>query len=656
MKKKSTPHFICWMILSSGRILRPHFLVFSICGLLLFSTSADDKTRHISLVDTPREEGIAWVQNLLKGMSLEQKVGQMIQIRCYPDYANNQSPDYLSIRSLIQQYHIGSVVLGMHISSGGPLRSSPIDVARTVNRLQKDSTLPLLIAADIERGLASRMADVPSFPWPMAFGAAGNVSDAERFGELTALEARSVGIQWAFAPVADVNSNPANPIINDRSFGEDPKQVATLVSAFIRGAHKNGLLLTAKHFPGQGDSSLDSHRGVSLITSDVQHLEKFELPPFESAIDARVDSVMLANIRVPALEPDLNKVATTSYNIATKVLRERLGFKGLIVTDALEMKGITALYDRSKRSPTAMAAVDAVKAGCDVISIPTDLDGAFHAILDAVNSGEIQITRIDESVRRILLMKAGVGLNRSRIVSIEDMTRLINQPEGFELAQGVSDKAITLVKYNGRRLPFDALVHQTSEALAKPNRSMVVIFMSDELESTNGHEFEAEFKQYRPETRFYYVDNRTATAGGIEILKNILRADEVVVVGYFAHRGARQLETKGASQTVFGLAGPSGRLLHEILRTDPENTIVVAMGSPYVIENFPEIQNYICTYAMAVTSERSAVKALFGEIQNHATLPVTLSGTAKRGFAIPWPSKSSMILNSAAGDQWVVTN
>src|SRR3989449_3739767 len=375
------------------------------------------------------KEGRKWAEQTLKGLSLEEKVGQMLQVRYYADYKDFDSNAYKHVRDELQKYHIGSVVFGMHFNRLGPVRSSPLDAARVANQLQRDSKLPLLLAADLERGVASRLSNVPGFPWAMAFGAVGDVNEVEHFAAITAQEARAIGVQWALAPVADVNNNPTNPVINDRSFGEDPEGVGALVAAFIRGARANGLLVTAKHFPGNGDTSVDSHRALASIDGDLAHLQRIEFPPFKSAIDAGVDSILLAHARVPALEPDPEKITTVSSHIVNGVLKGQLGFKGVVLTDALEMRGLTKLYDPQKGSPTARAAVDAIKAGSDVIMLPTDLDGAFHAIVEAVRSGEIPESRIDESVRKILQMKAAVCLNESPFVGLQQDSALTRQTE-----------------------------------------------------------------------------------------------------------------------------------------------------------------------------------------------------------------------------------
>jgi beta-N-acetylhexosaminidase len=401
----------------------------------------------------------------------------------------------------------------MHFDKSGPLRSSPPELAKVANQLQRDSKLPLLLAVDLERGVASRLNSVPSFPWPMAFGAADDASQVEHFAAITAQEARAVGIQWALAPVADLNSNPANPIINDRSFGENPERVSTMIVAFIRGAHRNGLLVTAKHFPGSGDTSIDSHRAVASINADIGHLRNTEFLPLEAAISAGVDSIMLAHARVPALEPDPNKITTISSNVVTGSLRGELGFKGVVITDALEMQGIKKLYDPARGSPTARAALDAVRAGCDVIMIPTDLDGAFHAIIAAVTNGEIPERRIDESVRKILAMKAAVGLDKNPFVDLDQVLALTSKPEDIAFAQDVADKAVTLVRENAQLLPLKA---NSSEMVktrgAVSGQQMVAVILGEPLEEKNGLEFEREIIARRPDATIFRFDGRFSGA------------------------------------------------------------------------------------------------------------------------------------------------
>jgi beta-N-acetylhexosaminidase len=591
------------------------------------------EVQHLN--DETRES--AWTIDTLHKMTLEEKVGQMLQVRYYADYADLEDPNYKKVREQVQKYHIGSVVFGMHFNKLGPIRSTALEAARISNQLQRDSKIPLLFAADLERGTASRLLGVPSAPWPMAWGAIGDVLVVERFGLLTAVQARAVGIHWALAPVADVNSNPANPVINVRSFGESPDQVSLLISAFIRGAHKGGLLVTAKHFPGNGDTSIDAHRSLASIDGDMAHLQKIELPPFEAAIASHVDSIMLTHARVPSLEPDPDKITTTSAKIVTELLKEQLKFKGVIVTDALEMRGITKLYDPASGSPTARAALDAVKAGCDVIMIPTDLDGAFHEILNAVKNGGITESRIDESVRKILEMKVAVGLDKDRFVDLSEVQGLTSRPEDMAFAQEIADKAVTLVRDDAKLLPLVKQQFPGKDESANEG-SIAIILLAEALEETNGVIFEKEINARLPNAKVFRFDGRFSGSMTSEIENAARTSDQIVLATYVVHGAARQVNFNGKQFSYFGLNGMAGRLFGEIVNNYPHKTAVIALGSPYLITSFPQIETYICTYAMTSSSEVSAVRALFGEVQNHAKLPVTLPGVAPLGFSLPWPS------------------
>ena len=612
------------------------------CGFYSRARSDGDPPEVLTLT----RKGHDWVEETLRGLSLEDKVGQMLLVRCYADYGSFEASDYKILQNGLQKDHIGSVILSEHLNAQGLVRVDPVVLARVANQLQSDSQLPLLVAADLERGVASRLKDVPDFPWPMAFGAVGDLTRVERFGAITARSARAVGIQWALAPVADVNSNPANPVINDRSFGEDPEQVGAMVAAFIRGAHENGLLVTAKHFPGYGNSSIDSHQAVASIDATLDHLQTVEFPPFRKAIESGVDAILLVHARVPALDPAPGKITTNSTKIVDEVLKGQFGFHGVVLTDALEMRGLTELYDPRKGNPMAQAAVEAVKAGCDVIMVPIYFDSAFQAIIDAVGSGQISESRIDESVRKVLVMKASVGLNRMRLVNLDQAAALTEKTEDLEFAQHVADEAVTLVRHNGRMLPLQETpasvgedATSAGESLTKPD--LVTIVLGQTLEGTNGHEFEKNVRSRHPGTQTLHYDNRSPLNLTTEILSAVNNAQSVVVAAYVGHTQVRNVIVDGKTSTSYGLSGPSGQLLQHILAVAPEKTIVVAFGSPYLIESFPDIQNYICTYAMASTSEISAVKALFGEVQNHAKLPVTLPSIAQRGFSLPWPPKST---------------
>ncbi len=612
-------------------------IVLSLFALLLSSSAAErySKAGPVSL----DKEGRRWAQQTLRKMTPQEKVGQMLSVRYFMDFENFDSDAYKQFRDQLQKYHIGSVVITVHVDGATLLKSPPLEAAMMTNQLQRESKWPLLIAADFERGLAQRMISVPQFPEAMAFGAAGNPAYVERFGAIVAEESRAVGIHWNFFPVADVNSNPSNPIINTRSFGEDPAAVGDMVAAFIRGARAHGMLTTAKHFPGHGDTATDSHLGVALVPSDAAHMASVELPPFKKAIAAGVDSVMVAHVTVPALDPDPNKVATISAAVINGVLRKQLGFKNLVVTDALEMRGLTSLYPPGQGNPAGRAAVDSVKAGNDMLLLPTDLDGAFQGVLNAVRRGEISQARIDESVLRILEAKASVGLHKARYVDLNKVPYLVSRQEDMQFAQQVTDAAVTLVRDNGQVLPLTRLQAPPTEgeiyrAQVKQDKQVVALVISDSVRGGWGRGFENALKSRRADATVFYVDNSLAAMLAPEILQAVKDAGKVVVAIYVSPSAGKQVMVDGKLVNSVGLEQASGDLLRQVLDAAAAKTAVVAMGNPYLVLGAGGVQTYLCTFSSISGAELSAVKVLFGELQPRGKLPVTLPGIAQRGFSL----------------------
>ncbi len=333
-------------------------------------------------------------------------------------------------------------------------------------------------------------------------------------------------------PDADVNSNPANPIINTRSFGEDPKQVGDLVTAYIKGARAAGMLTTVKHFPGHGDTATDSHLGVASVNVDRAHLDSIELPPFRQAIAAGVDAVMVAHVTVPALDPDPNHVATISPNVVSDLLEKQLGFKGLIVTDALDMAGLTHLF----ANDIGRAAVEAFKAGNDMLIIPADLGASYESMLKAVRSGEISKQRLDQSVLKILKIKGALDLNKSRTVDLAAIATTVGKPENIALGQHVAESAITLVRDNGKMLPLKSkgtakggLPYMTRE---ETHNQVVAVLFSDDVRTESGRAFGREFRARIPDAHVLYVDPRIAAGMSDEVLKAVDEAQTVVAAVY----------------------------------------------------------------------------------------------------------------------------
>jgi beta-N-acetylhexosaminidase len=576
--------------------------------------------------------GDKWAEKTLHKMSVEEKVGQLFMIWCRASFLNVENPEYLQLRDAMLKYHVGGFTMTVHVDGPLLLRSEPFEAAELLNRLQKDSKLPLLFSADFERGVAIRLMGATNFPHAMAFGADGKMEDAEAFGRITAEEARSVGVHWNFFPDADVNSNPANPIINTRSFGEDPKQVGDLVTAYIKGAHQGGMLTTVKHFPGHGDTATDSHLGVASVNVDQAHLNSIEFPPFRQAINAGVDSVMVAHVTVPTLDSDPNHVATISPLVVSDLLEKQLGFKGLIVTDALDMAGLTHLF----ANDIGRAAVEAFKAGNDVLLIPADLGASYQAMVKAVQSGEISSARLDRSVLKILKIKASLGLNDARTVDLTTLPASVGKPQDLAFGQQVADSAITLVRDNGKVLPLKskgtqkaALPYMSRE---ETHNQMVAVLFSDDVRSESGRAFGREFHARIPDSRVIYVDPRIADGMSAEVLKAVDEAQTVVAAVYVIPQAG-----KVGNSVV--MSDATGTLLQQVLDHAASKTAVIAMGNPYLASDFLKIENYMCTFSNATVSEVAAVKALFGEIPIRGHLPVTIPNIAQRGAGLDRPAQ-----------------
>jgi beta-N-acetylhexosaminidase len=602
--------------------------------------------------------GQKWADKTLRRMSTEDKVGQLFAIWVRVQFFNDADPTFVQLRDNIRKYHIGSLVMSVPVDGPVLLKSQPSVAAELLNRLQKTSKLPLLVSADFERGVSMRLNGTTVFPHAMAFGATGKTENAEAFGRITALEARAIGVHWNFFPDADVNSNPANPIINTRSFGGDPKEVGDFVAAYIRGAHEGGMLVTAKHFPGHGDTATDSHLGVAQVTGDRARLDAVELPPFKRAIEAGVDAVMVAHVTVPALDSAPNRVATTSSAMVDGLLKEEMGFKGLVVTDALDMAGLTRIYAKD----IGRAAVESFKAGNDMLIIPANLDASYRSMLEAVRSGEISRPRLDQSVRKILEMKASVGLTKARLVDLSRLSSEVAKPENLEAGQRVADEAITLVRDNGKVIPLQSFAASSGttevalpyQSMTEESNRLVAVIFSDDLRTDSGRMLERQIQARVPDARIIYVDARSAAGAKPAVVEAVEAAGHVIAAVYVVPNAGRALRAAGGGlMNTVAMDSATGALLTAILDRAAERTVVLAMGNPYVVQDYPAIQNYVCAFSNVTVSETAAVKAIFGEIPIGGHLPVTIPGIASRGEGIERPARPVSAQPSSGGSSHV---
>jgi beta-N-acetylhexosaminidase len=572
-------------------------------------TSAD---QHSSFLTGLSAEQQKWVDSTLRQMTVEEKVGQLLFTTYHGSFTASDSDAFAQMMHDINDLHVGGFITITHGSPLGIVKDEAYPTAVLANELQSKSKYPLLIGADYERGTAMRQDEGTSFPTAMAVAAAGDPKDAYTMGKITALEARAVGVQWVYAPVCDVNNNPGNPIINTRSFGENPALVSQYVTEFIRGVQDNGAMATAKHFPGHGDTATDSHIDLPVIKADRQRIESLELVPFRGAIAAGVGSVMTGHLNVPAFEPDPNTPATLSPNILTDLLRKQLGFQGLVITDALDMGGITVRFAPGE------AAVGAFLAGADALLMPPVPDAAYEAVVAAVKSGRIPEDRLDASVRRLLQAKARLGLNKNRLVDIATLNDSFGKTVWQATAQEISDRGVTLLRDTQHLLPLDG---------TKPTRGLLVSLYADP-EPYPGEDLEPQLRARFDSLVALRADTRFVRADTLKLPPP--DSYDIAVLALFVRVSDRKGDIDVPAEQV--------PLIDQIYGSG-KPVITLGLGSPYLIERFPQAGTWLSAFGISDVAQISLARAMFGDIPVRGHLPVTIPGAnLKAGYGIDVPA------------------
>ena len=582
------------------------------------------------LVATPaaqlEPEAAGWVETTLAGMTLDEKVGQLVMPSFRSTYLSTDSAEFDRLAALVREQHPGGFLMFggrdpapdvlLNPSYARSTLGQPLAGASIFNRLQALSALPLLNAADFETGIGFRLRGGTTFPRAMAFGAAGDEGLAFEAGRVTAVEARALGVHVNFAPVADVNNNPRNPVINTRSFGEDPAVVSRLASAWVRGLQAGGVVATLKHFPGHGDTDVDSHRGLPLIAHPRGRLDRVELPPFRAGLAAGAGAVMTSHVAMPRLDPGPTRPATVSPPIVTGLLRDDLGFDGLVYTDSMRMRGIT-----DELSP-GRAAVAAVAAGHDVVVHSPDDAAAFAGLRRAVDRGAITEARVDASVRRILAAKAALGLHRTRAVSLDDLPRVVGARRHLAVAAEVSRRGLTLIRDERGDVP-----------LTLP-RSAAVLYLSV-LDYPSGWGNGAPSRTFLPELRARW---RNVTA--VEVSDHTSQAELDLVeasAGRYDAVVASVFVRAASSSGRLDLAPGVVRLLRDVARGAARRGqpfVTVFFGNPYVATALPELPAMLLTYDLYDLAEASAVRAVAGEAAIGGRLPITLGDGFPAGHGL----------------------
>lgn len=553
-------------------------------------------------------------QSILKSMTLRDRVAQLIVGTCYGEAPASKSAEFIKYRHWVHDLHIGGFIVANRIDHGAVRNAQPHAMAVFLNQMQKMSKTPLLVAADLERGASMRVAGGVQFPYNMAYGAGRDLEAARYEGLATAREARAVGIHWIFAPVADVNNNPENPVINIRSYGESAEDVAQNVAAYIDGAHsdpKNRVMVTAKHFPGHGDTDVDSHMALAKVTANKERLETLEFAPFRAAIAHGADSIMTAHLSVPALEPD-EIPATVSSKVLTGVLRDEMKYQGIIVTDAMDMQGLAQLFNQGE------AAVRAIEAGADVLLMPINPEAVIRAVVAAVENGRIKKARIDDSAMRVLEAKVRVGVIKKKLVDLDEISDAFDSQEDAAHAQQSSDRAVTLVRNEHDVLP-----------LAASAQSCLVVVV-ERRTSNAGTRMIDSYRKFAPKSQISIVDASMNAAALAAAVGDTSKCSAIVVAAF---------ATVAANRGSVGLNGELTPFIAKLTEGSVP-VAIVAMGNPYLLTAFPKTAAYLATFSSTPPSESSAVKALFGEIPITGHMPVTIPGFAKYGDGMQLPARS----------------
>jgi len=575
----------------------------------------------------PSSKALKWANEQLRKMSLEEKVGQLISVGVNATFLNQDSDAYHTLKHYIEDDKVGGVIL---------FRGSVYESVILVNRLQQLARYPLLISADLEAGTGMRFEDTVNFPWNMAVAATGNPEYARRQGEITAREARALGVQQIFAPVVDVNNNADNPVINVRSYGEDPADVARFATAFTEGAQAAGAIATAKHFPGHGDTAVDSHRGLPEINVGRERLNTVEFVPFEASVKAGVGAVMVGHIALPQIDATAVKplpkeikskptdtdedgeiieekaaMPATMSPVIGKILRNDLNFSGMIVTDALSMSGLTIYFTQEE------AAVRALEAGADMLLKPADVDASFRGVLNAVKSGRIGEQRVEESARRILAAKYDVGLVDQRVTPIDAIDRIVGAKDVTALANEIAEHAVTLVRDEDKLVPLRNL---------KPGARIF------NLAVTNGDDrnwianaFVSSLNRSGLKVETVVLDERSSDREVQKVIERAKSADLVIASLYGRVRSGQALSA--------GVPESGAKALSALIASK-SSIVGISFGNPYLLHGFPGLRTYVVAFGDMPSLQQAVARALMGEIDVSGRLPISLPGLYPRGTGI----------------------
>jgi beta-N-acetylhexosaminidase len=532
----------------------------------------------------------AWADSVMAGLSLEDRIAQMIMVQAY---SNLGETHVRNIRRLVSRYHVGGVAF---------FQGDPVSQALLTNGYQEVSTVPLLVAMDAETGLGMRLRNAISYPPQMALGAITDQSLLYDLGRDIASQMRRLGVQMDFAPVADVNNNPGNPVINTRSFGEDPGNVASRVVSVMRGMQQGGLLVVAKHFPGHGDTDTDSHNSLPLVPHQKPRLDSIELRPFREAILRGLSGIMVAHLQVPALDPRDNRPATVSDSVITGLLKEEMGFRGLIITDALNMKGLSSHFEPGRRE------VEAVRAGNDILLMPADVGLAISEIKHAVRKGEISEEQINESCRKILLAKYWVGLHHPAPVDTTSLLEDLNDPLYGVNRRRLIEGTLTLVRNRDSLLPLRDLQKLKLATVTISTKGDVHYGHVSDLYLTGDH---------------FTLSSAAGEAEQDRLLAALQNYNTIIV---------SILNTSSFASRRYGITNGTVRFIEQLDRG--ERLILNIAGYPYALGRFPKLDHadaIILSCSDAPLYQEYTLQAIFGGRVFSGKIPVSGGTVAAAG-------------------------
>lgn len=570
----------------------------------------------------PSKKAWAFAEKTVKKMTVDEKVGQLVHVGINARFANQESWFFKDLRRHVTENKIGGIIF-----FGAPI----YETTHIANRMQEAAKYPLLMSLDAETGIGMRFEDATNFPWAMAVTATGNPEFARRMGVVTGREARAIGIQHVYAPVLDVNNNAANPVINVRSFGEDPEDVARFGVAFAEGIQSQKVIATAKHFPGHGDTNVDSHRGLPIIDLPRSRFDSLELVPFKRAVDAGIGSIMVAHIALPQIDGEEIRPlkdyrggdaeagaeivsekayipATLSAKVQTDILRKEMGFKGLIVSDAMSMSGLTLYFTQEE------AGVRAFLAGTDILEKPEDADAMLRGLRAAVASGRIPMARLDESVTRQIAWKHELGLFKDRFTPIDQIDRIVSSPDVTQLSDEIANAAITLVRQGEGDLPLDRSKKIAVLGISNGFDGGAVMNPLASTLRSNGLRF----------TQAYLQEN--SLQAQVDAARKAVNEADTVVVGLYGR-------VRSGARNSVGIPENGAAILREALAAN-KRVIGISFGNPYILMSFPEMKTNLVAYGDMPSLGRAAGRAILGLQPITGKLPISLPGLHPRGTGL----------------------